>query len=81
MEKAQGMEAADQSVKRLKGGDADQVHCMGASKGQRSYPKQAEKCSRCGSTDHAANACRFREATCHKCNWKGHITLLREVPA
>ena len=34
MEIAQGMEAADHNVKKLKGGDTDQVHRMGASKGQ-----------------------------------------------
>ena len=70
MEIAQGMEAADHNAKKLKDGDTDGVHRMGP---PRSQHKRAEKCYRCGSADHAANVCRFRDATCHKCHKKGHI--------
>ena len=32
-----------------------------------------ERCSRCGRTNHAANSCKFSDATCHNCGKKGHI--------
>ena len=36
-------------------------------------PPQKEACYRCGLTNHKANDCRLKEATCHGCGKKGHI--------
>ena len=36
-------------------------------------PPQREACHCCGLTNHKANDCHFKEATCHSCGKKGHI--------
>ena len=36
-------------------------------------PSQKEACHRCSLTNHKANDCRFKEATCHTCGKKRHI--------
>ena len=35
--------------------------------------KRADKCKSCGSMQHGSESCRFRNATCHHCQKKGHI--------
>ena len=35
--------------------------------------KRADKCKSCGSMQHGSESCRFKNATCHHCQKKGHI--------
>ena len=35
--------------------------------------KRTEKCKSCRSTQHGSESCRFKNATCHHCQKKGHI--------
>ena len=70
---AQGMEAAEKNSKKFQGGEAAPVHRM-APQGTKPGPTSGSKpCYRCGGVDHTHSACRFRDATCHKCQKKGHI--------
>ena len=69
MEIAQGMEAAEENARKLKataGQDELPVHRFAPA-------EQPKTCYRCGSTDHVASACRFKEAICRKCQKRGHI--------
>ena len=74
IEQAQGMEAAEHNAKKLQGGNSEQVHHTSAPGSHRQHhAKPQEKCYRCGGADHAPGECRFRDATCHKCQKRGHI--------
>ena len=44
----------------------------GSFKGPR-YGPGAEQCKACGSKAHSADVCKFKNATCHHCQRKGHI--------
>ena len=69
MEIAQGMEATEENVHKLKvtaDQDKQSVHRFAPA----DHPKA---CYRCGGTDHVASACRFKEAICRKCQKRGHI--------
>ena len=66
LELAQGMEAAERNAKSLKGTEAV-VHKVTAKSSSQS------PCYRCGHSNHEPSACRFRNATYHFCNKKGHI--------
>ena len=69
LEIAQGIEAADQNARKLNKGDSE-INRVNT----RTNDKPARKpCYRCGGTDHAASSCRFIQATCHKCQKRGHI--------
>ena len=70
---AQGMEAAERNAKRLQGGEGASVYRMAPHGGKPSTASANKPCYRCGGTDHAPSACRFRDATCHQCQKKGHI--------
>ena len=70
MELAQSYEAASKdaqmkAIEHLPSGNSA-VHKV-------TSPSQKEACYRCGLTNHRANDCRFKEATCHSCGKKGHI--------
>ena len=70
MELAQSYEAASKeaqmkAIEHLPSGNSA-VHKV-------TCPPQKEACYRCGLTNHKANDCCFKEATCHSCGKKGHI--------
>ena len=45
--------------------------------GQRqSTPEQHKKCIRCGKNPHSQDACPAKDATCRKCQKKGHFTAM-----
>ena len=72
MQIAQGMEAADQTAKALKGTEAV-VQIVTSSK--------PASCYRCGRTNHTSSDCKFKDAKCHKCGKIGHIaTVCRSRP-
>ena len=72
VELAQGMEVAEHNASKLKQGDSEQVHRMGPQRLSQGATSQ-KPCYCCGGTGHAASACKFREAVCHKCQKRGHI--------
>ena len=72
VELAQGMETAEHNTRELKQGDSEQVHRMGPQRWSQGETSQ-KPCYCCGGTEHAASACKFREAICHKCQKRGHI--------
>ena len=80
MEIAQGMEAADRNGKSLKG-PAPTIHKVRPlptaqkhkSPNQTTTEHSRTPCYRCGRSNHDQKDCRFRDATCHNCNKKGHI--------
>ena len=63
--KAKSLKAADNPIRRLSQREHRTVP------GRQQQGK--ERCSRCGRTNHAANNCKFSDATCHNCGKKGHI--------
>ena len=63
------MEAADSNTKAFKATEP-LIHKFSR---QASKPKLAKLYYRCGRGSHSPTECRFREATCHHCNKKGHI--------
>ena len=69
---SQSIEAADANVRKLQvqEGESADVH----------YTHQ-KPCYRCGGTDHAAGACRFKQAECHKCGKRGHIARVCRSPS
>ena len=72
MQIAQGMEAADQTAKALKGTEAVV---------QKVTSSKPSLCYRCGRTNHTSSDCKFKDAKCHKCGKIGHIaTVCRSRP-
>lgn len=68
----QGMEAAEENAKSLRGSTTEaEVHKV-ESQTERG-PGIGKPCYRCGKKNHPASKCRFVEATCHFCKKKGHI--------
>ena len=65
LEISQGMEAATLKSKELKG--SHPAMAVGAPVGV------ITPCGRCGRGNHDKAACKFRNATCHKCGKVGHI--------
>jgi len=63
------MEAADSNTKAFKSTEPA-IHQF-----TRKASKSCEKvtCYRCDRSDHSPAECKFREATCHHCQKKGHI--------
>ena len=72
-ETAQGMEAAEKNAKKFQGGESAPVYRMVPQRRKPSPTSPSKPCYRCGGVDHTHSACRFRDATCHKCQKKGHI--------
>ena len=75
VEVAQGVESAEQNVKKLRSCDVEQVQRVGSSSTvSRKVPKQQRKaCYRCGAADHIAKDCRFKDAIYHRCKKKNDI--------
>ena len=48
----------------------------GASKEQKPHSSQAKQCTRCGKGQHPRDKCPAKDATCHKCQRKGHYSAL-----
>ena len=61
---AQGIEAADTNMKKLQDGDHENVNV---------YYGDRKACYRCGSMEHRAGTCKFKQAECYNCGRKGHI--------
>ena len=80
MEIGQGMEAADRNAKSLKG-PAPTIHKVQPlptaqkhkSPNQTTTEHSRTLCYHCGRSNHNQKDCRFRDATFHNCNKKGHI--------
>ena len=62
--------------------EANKLQEFNPSKGRKSssgsfigprYGPGAEQCKACGSKPHSADVCKFKNATCHHCQRKGHI--------
>ncbi len=70
MELAQSYESADRHAQQLKA-SKPAVHKVTPRGPQPRY--DAKGCYRCGLTNHRADQCRFKEATCHQCGKKGHL--------
>ena len=66
LEIAQGIEAADKCAQSLK--NKDILQC---SHSHSQSCQDTPYC--CGKSNHDPQQCRFREAECHHCSWKGHI--------
>ena len=78
--------AADETARResetLQAASSSQVHFVSQSKKNPTYKKpvlhtrssRSYKCYSCGQTDHKREKCKFRDAECHKCKRKGHIS-------
>ena len=72
---AQSLEMVDKKAKSLKAAD-NPIRRLSQRKHRTAPGRQQqgkERCSRCGRTNHAANNCKFSDATCHNCGKKGHI--------
>ena len=70
------MELADKDAKALKGTESSLKKLSAPPRKQGGSPtlqRQSKPCYRCGRSNHNANDCRFKEATCHHCHKKGHI--------
>ena len=72
---ALAMESATNNARTTGGGEPlkqESVHKM-----DKSYKKPARStCYRCGSKDHTAASCRFKNAKCHGCGKISHIESL-----
>ena len=71
LELAQGMEAAAQNVREMRGisqaaGQSVDIHLV-------SNKKTDFVCYRCGQQGHGPSHCSFRTAKCHRCGKVGHI--------
>ena len=64
VEIAEGMEAAEASTQQFSKGGAAAVHKV---------DQKGDPCYRCGRSNHTSDECRFKDATCHACEKKGHL--------
>ena len=69
---AQSVKSAEKNVQGLK--TQDTVQCI---KVTQPPPSQDTKCSNCGkNNNHLSRDCRLKNATCFKCQKKGHIATI-----
>ena len=53
--------------------EAKKVQHVNSGRNVEQNSKSGDKCKSCGSMQHWSESCRFRNATCHHCQRKGHI--------
>ena len=53
--------------------DAEMVQQVYSRRNVEQNSKRADKCKPCGRMQHGSESCRFKNATCHHCQKKGHI--------
>ena len=53
--------------------DAEKVQQVSSRRNVEHNSKRADKCKSCGSMQHGSESCRFKNATCHHYQKKGHI--------
>ena len=53
--------------------DTEKVQLVYSRRNVEPNSKRAAKCKSCGSMQHGSQSCRFKNATCHHCQKKGHI--------
>ena len=91
IEVAQGMEAAENNAKSLKGHSADSpmqrmIHAQRGAASNGPDKKQgsttfAKPCHRCGKKNHLLADCRYKDAVCNYCHKKGHLAkVCRKLP-
>ena len=71
VEMAQGLEAAERNAKKLQGYEETPVNRVDQKATTSKSPEKS--CYRCGGTGHTPNNCKFRNATCRRCQKKGRI--------
>jgi len=71
---AKGMEAATRDSHELQGQAAAVRAIKSSSPIRKKVSAQEKPCYRCGKTNRAPQQCHFKDAVCHKCNKKGHIS-------
>ena len=89
-EVAQGMEAAENDAKNLKGHNADspmqRIHAQRGAASNGPNKKQRgtvldKSGHRCGKKNHLPADCRYRDAACNYCHRKGHLAeVCRKLP-
>ena len=57
----------------LTNSEAEKVQQVNSGSNVEKSSKRADKCKSCGSMQHRSESCRFKNATCHHCQKKGHI--------
>ena len=74
------MEAADLGAKKFQDTTEGVVQKMDvkheSEKSSHSRDSKERVCYRCGSREHLANTCRFRDAECRRCQKRGHIARM-----
>ena len=53
--------------------EAEKVQHVNSGRNVEQNSKRADKCKSCGSIQHLSESCRFKNATCHQYQKKGHI--------
>ncbi len=64
---------AEKNTRSVKGHDSSIKQIKEQYRPLKSRLHSRQSCYRCGKTNHAANDCKFKDATCHTCGKKGHI--------
>ena len=90
IEVAQGMEAAENNVKILKGHSDDlpmqRIHAQQGVASNGPSKKQGvtvfgKPCQRCGKKNHLPADCRYKDTVCNCCHKKGHLAkVCRKLP-
>ena len=60
-------------MRDLANSEAEKVQHVNSGRNVEQNSKRADKCRSCGSMQHRSESCRFKNATCHHCQKRGHI--------